>query len=102
MALTQALIREMLGVLFSPELLGRKPLSLFHHCVLIGFDWFSVMIHCIYRKPLCELNNFCALTQQNIGRRFGTIKMHLGPHLQSGMVCIWSLLSFAVLNVVWS
>ena len=32
--------------------------SLFYHSVVIGFDCFSVVIHCISRKPTCQLNIF--------------------------------------------
>ena len=32
--------------------------------------------HAIVRKPPCELNVFVLQQQQNLGRRFGTSKMH--------------------------
>ena len=36
---------------------------------------------CGNRMPTCELNSFCVLTttESNLGRRFGTGKMHLSP-----------------------
>ena len=39
-------IVSQLEVFFSSDF-SRGPFSLFHHSVLIGFDCFSVMIHCI-------------------------------------------------------
>ena len=40
----------------------RGPFSLFRHNVLTRYDSYSVMMHCIVRKPPCELNIFCDLT----------------------------------------
>ena len=37
------------------------------------------MIHCISKKPPCELNNFVFYQQQNIRRNFSASKMHLSP-----------------------
>ena len=37
-----------------------------------------MMIIAIVRNPPCELNIFVLQQQQNLGRRFGTGKMHFG------------------------
>ena len=42
-------------------------------------DLISIKVVAIVRKPPCELNIFLLQQQQNLGRRFGTSKMHLSP-----------------------
>ena len=38
-----------------------------------------MMIHCNSLEAPCELNIIVLQQQRNIGRRFGTSKMHLSP-----------------------
>ena len=46
-----------------------------------------MMIHCIVRRPLCELTIFELQQQQNQGQRFGASKMHLSLPVAWAAVC---------------
>ena len=43
---------------------------MFHHSV---FDCFSVIMHCISKKPPCQLKKLCVLTNADYRRLFGAI-----------------------------
>ena len=49
------------------------------------FDYIVSLWWCIeiVRNPSCELNIFVLQQAQNLGRRFGTSKMHLSPTLKT-------------------
>ena len=80
--------------------MSHEPFSLFYHGVLIWLECFSMMIHCI-RWPPCELNISLFQQQQNLGRRFGTSKMHLSPLVAKAAVrskaVVLLLLTFCLL-----
>ena len=61
--------------------MSHEPFSLFHHSVLIWLDCFSMVIHCnSYEASMRTLTFLCFNSvHQNLGRIFGTSKMHLSP-----------------------
>ena len=71
--------------------------------VVLQFDYNVSLLWyiAIVRNPSFELNMFVLQQQQNLGRRFGTSKMHLSPLwlwllsvLRRWLCCCWLLLQF--------
>ena len=56
-----------------------EPFSLFPHGVLIWLECFSMLIHCNLEGLHASWTFPVLQQQQNLGRRFGTSKMHLSP-----------------------
>ena len=56
---------------------------LYHHSDFIWSDFFFLLIHCNSKEASVRNKQFFfVLQQQNLGRRFGTSKMHLRPTRQ--------------------